>query len=54
MAADLDQCRTKLGNSKFISNAPEEIVAKERRRTDELTQKLEQLDAQLEQLSAAR
>ncbi len=54
LAADLDQCRTKLGNSKFVSNAPEEIVAKERRRADELTQKLEQLAAQLERLSAAQ
>ena len=53
VAASLSQCRTKLANSQFLSNAPEEIVAKERHRADELTQKLEQLDTQLERLSAA-
>jgi valyl-tRNA synthetase len=53
VAASLSQCQTKLAKPRFLSNAPAEIVAKERHRADELTQKLEQLDTQLERLSAA-
>jgi valyl-tRNA synthetase len=48
--ADLGKCRAKLADSQFLSNAPEEIVANKRGRSDELTLKLEQLDAQLERL----
>ena len=51
--ADLGKCRAKLADSQFLSNAPEEIVANKRGRSDELTLKLEQLDAQLERLRAA-
>jgi valyl-tRNA synthetase len=50
--ADLGKCRAKLADSQFLSNAPEEIVADKRGRSDELTLKLEQLDAQLERLRA--
>ncbi|MEE8094166.1 MAG: valine--tRNA ligase [Gammaproteobacteria bacterium] len=50
--ADLGKCRAKLADSQFLSNAPEEIVANKRGRSDELTLKLEQLDAQLERLRA--
>jgi len=48
--ADLDLCQTKLANSQFIGNAPAAIVTKTQDRATELTQKLAQLETQLERL----
>jgi valyl-tRNA synthetase len=44
---DLEACRRKLDNASFVSNAPAEIIAKERERAAELTQRSDQLSAQL-------
>jgi valyl-tRNA synthetase len=44
---DLDGCRRKLGNERFVGNAPDDIVAKERARAEELEQRLGQLELQL-------
>ena len=49
---DLDKCQAKLGNDQFVSNAPAEIVAKERGRADELNRKLEQFASQIDRLTA--
>ena len=48
--ADLDLCQTKLANSQFVDNAPAAIVTKTQDRATELTQKLAQLETQLERL----
>ncbi len=48
--ADLDLCQTKLANSQFIAHAPAAIVTKTQDRATELTQKLAQLQTQLERL----
>ena len=53
VTTDLGKCRAKLADSQFLSNAPEQIVTEQQDRADELTQKLERLDAQLERLRAA-
>ncbi len=50
--ADLSKCEAKLGNGQFVSNAPAEIVAKERGRADELSRKLDQLASQIDRLTA--
>jgi valyl-tRNA synthetase len=44
---ELEACRRKLDNASFVSNAPAEIIAKERDRAAELTQRSDQLSAQL-------
>jgi valyl-tRNA synthetase len=44
---DLEGCRRKLDNASFVSNAPAEIIAKERERAAELTQRTDQLSTQL-------
>ncbi|HEU4617705.1 MAG TPA: valine--tRNA ligase, partial [Gammaproteobacteria bacterium] len=49
--ADLGKCAAKLGNDSFVSNAPPEIVAKERARKDELEQRAEQLRRQIASLA---
>jgi valyl-tRNA synthetase len=48
---DLGKATTKLSNPQFVDNAPEAIVKKERDRADEITQKLAQLDAQLDRMT---
>ncbi|MFL2547390.1 MAG: valine--tRNA ligase [Candidatus Rariloculaceae bacterium] len=52
VAADLGKAQGKLGNSQFVSNAPEAIVAKEKQRAAEFSEKIRQLDAQIERLRA--
>ena len=47
---DLARARGKLGNERFIANAPEAIVRKERDRATDLTNQLEALDQQLSRL----
>jgi valyl-tRNA synthetase len=47
---DLEACRRKLDNASFVSNAPGEIIAKERERAAELTQRSDQLSAQLSRI----
>ncbi len=49
--ADLNRCTAKLENDQFVSNAPAEIVAKERGRANEMTRKLEQLATQIDRLT---
>ncbi|HEY7671467.1 MAG TPA: valine--tRNA ligase [Gammaproteobacteria bacterium] len=44
---ELDACRRKLDNAEFVNNAPAEIIAKERDRAAELTQRSDQLGVQL-------
>jgi valyl-tRNA synthetase len=47
---ELEACRRKLDNSDFVSNAPAEVIAKERSRAAELTQRSEQLSLQLSRI----
>jgi valyl-tRNA synthetase len=47
---DLEQTERKLGNEKFVDNAPAEIVARERERATEIAQRRAQLESQLEKL----
>jgi len=47
---DLEGCERKLGNAQFVSNAPPEVVAKERARIEELGQRMAQLETQIERL----
>jgi valyl-tRNA synthetase len=47
---DLEACRRKLDNDSFVDNAPAEIIAKERERAAELTQRTDQLSAQLSRI----
>jgi valyl-tRNA synthetase len=47
---DLEGCRRKLDNENFVSNAPPEIIAKERDRAADLAQRSEQLSIQLSRL----
>jgi valyl-tRNA synthetase len=51
--ADLGKTQAKLNNSQFVSNAPAEIVTKEKNRMTEFKQKLEQLNEQIEGLQTA-
>jgi len=48
---DLDRCRSKLENSKFVSNAPDDVVAKERERADDCMLRAGQLEQQLRRLN---
>ncbi|HEX6998553.1 MAG TPA: valine--tRNA ligase [Gammaproteobacteria bacterium] len=49
--ADLAKARAKLGNRNFTANAPQDVVAKERARAEELTQREAQLAQQLDRLA---
>ncbi len=49
---DRMKSENKLGNPKFVNNAPEAVVDKERRRIDDLRIEIEQLDTQLEKLES--
>jgi valyl-tRNA synthetase len=49
--ADLGRARGKLANANFVRNAPADVVAKERQRTDEFERTLAQLAEQLEKLA---
>jgi valyl-tRNA synthetase len=48
--ADLEKVQKKLGNPQFLTNAPAEVVDGQRNRENELQERLEQLDAQLNRL----
>jgi valyl-tRNA synthetase len=48
--ADLDGLESRLGNSGFVDNAPEQVVARARERRIELTSEAEKLARQLELL----
>jgi valyl-tRNA synthetase len=50
LRADLESCTRKLANPRFVDNAPDDIVRKERDRVTELEQRRGQLDAQIERL----
>ena len=51
-AKDLAKCEGKLSNQNFIARAPEEVVAKERTRVEDLRSAIHRLNEQLERLSA--
>jgi valyl-tRNA synthetase len=48
--ADLRRARGKLGNEKFVNNAPADVVTQERARAAEFERTIAQLDEQLEKL----
>jgi valyl-tRNA synthetase len=48
--AELARAEAKLGNPRFVDNAPEEIVTKERQRAADFRRQLEQIREQLERL----
>ena len=50
--ADLSRCRGKLDNDNFVSNAPVEVVDKERARAAELERQIAQLEQQIDKLAA--
>ncbi len=50
--ADLDRTLAKLGNGKFLNNAPAAVVEKERQRRTDFESVLKQLSEQLDRLSA--
>jgi valyl-tRNA synthetase len=49
--ADLTRTRGKLGNEKFVNNAPAEVVEQERQRAAEFEKTIAQLGEQLEKLA---
>jgi len=49
--ADLAKTRGKLGNDKFVNNAPPDVVTQERQRATEFEKTIAQLDEQLEKLA---
>ena len=49
--ADRDKAERKLGNTNFVTNAPSEIVAKERNRAEEFALRADQLEQQLKRLA---
>jgi valyl-tRNA synthetase len=49
--ADLARTNGKLGNEKFVNNAPADVVTQERQRAAEFTKTIAQLDEQLEKLT---
>jgi valyl-tRNA synthetase len=51
-ATDLSRCRGKLDNDNFVSNAPPEVVDKERGRAAELERQIAQLEEQINKLAA--
>ena len=49
--ADLAKTRAKLGNDKFVNNAPADVVIQERQRAVEFEKTIAQMDEQLEKLA---
>ena len=49
-SSDLEKCLRKLGDERFVANAPADVVAKERERVAELEQRSERLRRQIELL----
>jgi valyl-tRNA synthetase len=54
VAQDLARSEAKLGNARFVDNAPGEIVAQERERVAAFKRELEQLDVQLSRVASLR
>jgi valyl-tRNA synthetase len=54
VAADLAKSTFKLGNDKFVNNAPENVVTQERQRVAEFEQQIAQFDDQLSRLDALK
>ena len=52
--ADLRKSESKLGNARFVENAPEAVVEQERQRLAAHRDKVEKLEAQVRQLEALR
>jgi valyl-tRNA synthetase len=52
VTGDLAKAERKLQNEQFLANAPDDVVAKERTRAAELTERGTQLERQLERLAA--
>jgi valyl-tRNA synthetase len=50
LAQERDQTEKKLGNERFVANAPAEVVAKERERSTDIGQRQAKLESQLEKL----
>ncbi len=51
--ADIKKVDAKLGNEKFVANAPEEVIAEQKFRKEDALAKREKLEAALKQLSEA-
>jgi valyl-tRNA synthetase len=49
--ADLAKTQAKLGNDKFVNNAPADVVTQERQRAVDFEKTIAQLDEQLEKLA---
>jgi valyl-tRNA synthetase len=54
VAQEVARAEAKLGNARFVDNAPAEIVGQERARVTDFKRELEQLDAQLERVASLR
>jgi valyl-tRNA synthetase len=54
VAQEVARAEAKLGNARFVENAPAEIVEQERQRIADFKRELEQLDAQLERVASLR
>ena len=54
VAQEVARAEGKLGNARFVDNAPAEIVEQERTRIGDFKRELEQLDAQLERVASLR
>jgi valyl-tRNA synthetase len=50
IATDLARSKGKLGNEKFVNNAPADVVTQEKQRVAEFERQISQLDEQLERL----
>jgi valyl-tRNA synthetase len=54
VAQELARAEGKLGNARFVDNAPVEIVEQERARVIDFKRELEQLEVQLERVASLR
>ncbi len=52
--AELARCQGKLGNEKFVANAPADVIAQERGRVADFQRELAQIDAQLKLIAELR
>ncbi len=49
---DLERCQAKLANEAFVSNAPEAVVAQERKRVDDLQGSVDELQTQIARIES--
>ena len=54
IATDLKRSQGKLGNEKFVNNAPADVVTQEKQRVTEFEKQISQLDEQLERLDTLK